>query len=139
MAIKKTPESNPKLSQNPQKNSPSLNEVPCCRGRETCSFDSAKTTLTPQKMETKKPRTRIMVKYDVGFNNTLFLRGKGANLNWEQGSPLKNIKNDEWVWETDASFNTCEFKALINDTQFEAGENHPISCGASIQYTPKFE
>lgn len=86
----------------------------------------------------KNQRTRVLVKYDVGFQNSMSIRGKGANLNWNKGIPLKNVKPDEWVWETDASFNTCEFKVLINDTVFETGENHPISCGASLHYTPKF-
>ena len=93
----------------------------------------------PPKAEAKKgPKTRIVVRYNVGFDNHLTLRGKGANLSWDKGTPLKNVKHDEWLWETETSFNTCEFKVLINDSHYEIGENHPISCGASIQYTPKF-
>ena len=102
----------------------------------TTSSTAAKTEI---KTDSKKaPKTRVVVRYDVGFNNTLCIRGKGANLNWDKGITLKNIKADEWVWETEASFNTCEFKVLINDSYFETGENHPISCGACIHYTPKF-
>lgn len=86
----------------------------------------------------KGPRTRVVVRMDVGFENFLTIRGKGADLDWEKGITLKNIKPDEWIWETDTHFNTCEFKILMNDTVYEIGENHPISCGASIQYTPKF-
>lgn len=83
-------------------------------------------------------KTRITIKYDVGFSNSLYLRGKGANLSWDRGVPLKNVKNDEWVWETDAPFNTCEFKVLINDQRFEEGENHPLNPGGNISYTPRF-
>jgi hypothetical protein len=83
-------------------------------------------------------KTRITIKYDVGFNNHFTIRGKGANLNWEKGQSLKNIKADEWIWETDAHFSQCEFKILINDSQYEKGENHLINCGASVVYTPKF-
>lgn len=86
----------------------------------------------------KGPKTRIIIKYDVGFNNTLFLRGKGANLSWDKGVSLKNVKNDEWIWETDTPFTTGEFKVLINDKHYEIGENHPLTCGANIHYTPKF-
>lgn len=116
----------------------------CCMGTATCLTDqsSQKQTSvnTPMpKAEIKKgPKTRVVVRFDVGFNNILTIRGKGANLNWDKGAPLRNTKPDEWIWETEASFNTCEFKVLINDNQYEIGENHPISCGASIQYTPKF-
>lgn len=86
----------------------------------------------------KGPTTRIVVKYDVGFSNALYLRGKGANLSWDKGVLLKNTRSDEWVWETDVPFTNCEFKVLINDEQYEIGDNHPLNCGATVQYTPKF-
>ena len=86
----------------------------------------------------KGPLTRIIIKYDVGFPNSIFIRGKGANLNWDKGLELKNIKTDEWIWESETPFSTCEFKVLINDQFYEQGENHLLDCGASIQYSPKF-
>jgi hypothetical protein len=86
----------------------------------------------------KGPKTRVMIKYDIGFNNVLTIRGKGANLSWDKGITLKNVKNDEWVWESDIPFTTCEFKVLINDAQYEQGDNHPLSCGTSLEYTPTF-
>ena len=86
----------------------------------------------------KGPISRITVKYDVGFANALFLRGKGAGLSWDKGIALKNVKTDEWVWETDQSFTSVEFKVLINDKEYEIGDNHSLTCGASIQYAPQF-
>jgi hypothetical protein len=87
---------------------------------------------------TKGPKTRITVKYDIGFGRMLFLRGRGANLSWDKGVALKNMSADEWVWETDTPFSTCEFKVLINDREYEIGENHPLTCGANVSYTPRF-
>lgn len=92
----------------------------------------------PLSAEKRKGTTRIIVKYDVGFGNSLFIRGKGANLSWDQGILLANQKPDEWIWETDVPFSACEFKVLINDSDFEIGENHPLTAGSTIQYTPKF-
>lgn len=83
-------------------------------------------------------KTRVTVHYDVGFRNSLFIRGKGANLSWEHGIPLKNIAADCWVWEIDDMFTVAEFKILINDTMYEDGSNHTIKCGAHIEYTPHF-
>lgn len=117
----------------------------CCNGSSSCTTTSIQTTksspskLSEKKGEAKKgPKTRIIVKYDIGFNNQITLRGKGANLSWDKGVVLKNVKPDEWIWESDLPFTTCEFKVLINDMHYELGDNHPLSCGASIQYTPRF-
>jgi len=94
----------------------------------------------PEKMKqsSKKAKTRILVRYNVGYDNHLFIRGNGAGLSWDHGVMLKNIGPDEWVWETSAPFRDCEFKVLINDQQFENGENHHISDGGAVQYTPNF-
>lgn len=83
-------------------------------------------------------KTRVVVKYDVGFPNHLTIRGKGANLSWDRGQPLKNLHKDEWVWETDQSFQHCEFKVLINDTSYEVGSNHSLHAGSCVTYTPHF-
>ncbi len=83
-------------------------------------------------------KTRIHIRFDCGFNNQLYIRGQGANLRWDKGILLKNIKADEWVWETDAKFPSCEFKILINDSIYETGLNHKINCCGSLSYTPHF-
>jgi hypothetical protein len=82
--------------------------------------------------------SRIKVKYDVGFNNNLYIRGNGPGLSWEQGALMKNVGPDEWVWETSQPFSDCEFKVLINDECFEGGDNHRLSKGGTVQYTPYF-
>jgi hypothetical protein len=95
-------------------------------------------TLNPPEKKKGASTTRVIVKYDVGFGNALYIRGKGANLNWDKGIMLRNVKPNEWHWETDLPFNACEFKILINDNEYEAGDNHPLTAGSSIQYTPRF-
>lgn len=85
----------------------------------------------------KKP-TRVTIRYDVGFNNHIFIRGKGAGLSWDRGVLLKNTGPDEWIWETTHSFETCEFKVLINDQHYEAGDNRTLQEGTWVQYTPTF-
>jgi hypothetical protein len=91
------------------------------------------------KSKPKKEKTRIVVQYDAGFANQVFLRGSGIpELNWGKGVQLKNVKNNEWVWETDSNFASGEFKVLINDQTYEAGGNHHIYPGTSIRINPKF-
>lgn len=111
----------------------------CATPAKAAAKGSADAPFAPTSAESRKGgKTKIVVKYDVGFNNSLFLRGKGASLSWEKGIPLKNIRPDEWVWETEAPFSTCEFKVLINDKQYETGENHRLTSGTQMQYTPQF-
>lgn len=96
------------------------------------------TPVLPTREKKKGNITRVLIKYDIGFGNVLFIRGQGGNLSWEKGIPLQNHKNDEWIWETESSFTNCEFKVLINDEVYEVGDNHPLAQGCSIQYSPKF-
>lgn len=96
------------------------------------------TNQPPNKQKIKNALTQVVIRYDVGFNNHLFIRGNGANLNWDKGIMLKNIRADEWLWETDQLFDTCEFKILINDSQYEQGENHILKCKNCFEYTPCF-
>jgi hypothetical protein len=86
----------------------------------------------------KKSGARIVVRYDVGYDNYLYIRGNGPGLSWERGVKLKNVGPDEWVWETDLPTNNCEFKILINDKQYETGDNHKLHNGVAFQYTPRF-
>jgi hypothetical protein len=80
--------------------------------------------------------TKITIKFDCGYPNTLYIRGKGSNLSWEKGLALKNVKHDEWVYETNDP--TLEFKVLINDRHYEQGENHRVNHSGNFQYHPKF-
>ncbi len=82
--------------------------------------------------------TRVTIRYNVGFSNNLFIRGKGPGLSWDHGTMLKNVGPDEWVWETDTPFDDAEFKVLINDKQYEAGDNHHVHNGSWVQISPKF-
>lgn len=99
--------------------------------------DQENPSTTPR-YATNQKKTQITIKYDVGFPNQLTIRGNGANLSWDRGQPLKNIKRDEWVWETDVPFTHCEFKVLVNDRHYETGDNHHLTHGTSIVYTPHF-
>jgi hypothetical protein len=117
----------------------------CCSGNPSCTTHAAHhhsigstAHAAPTNSAQKNTKTRIVIKYDVGFNNSLYLRGNGHSLSWEKGIPLKNSKTDEWVWESDQPFSSLEFKVLINDKQYEAGDNHKVLCGGTIQYTPRF-
>lgn len=110
------------------------------KNASTKQSETNTTTSSYQTNEKKKAKAkpRVVIHCDVGFNNSVFIRGSGANLSWDKGIMLQNTKPDEWVWETDQSFNSCEFKALINDSQYEQGDNHLLTNGNCLEYTPLF-
>lgn len=110
--------------------------IPCCQGQKTLQKTAPE--VTSKKPMPTGPKTRIIIHYDVGFPNSLYIRGEGSELSWEKGLLLKNVKSDEWIWETTKPFTTCQFKILINDSEYELGENHLLTYGASVHYTPKF-
>jgi hypothetical protein len=93
---------------------------------------------TPSVPTTKCAKTRLTIRFDCGFPNRVTIRGSGCNLSWKKGIPLKNIKADEWLFETDEDFQKCEFKVLLNDEIYETGQNRILVCGTSSHYTPKF-
>lgn len=92
---------------------------------ETASSSSAKSAV-------------IQVNYDVGFNNTLYIRGSGGPLSWEKGLPLENVGASNWTWSTDQVNSPVEFKLLINDELYETGENRHLEVGVTLNITPQF-
>ena len=74
-------------------------------------------------------RTTVIVNYDCGLPNTLYIRGEGIpSLSWDNGTPLHNVRCDEWIWETDETFDAINFKILLNDQTYEFGEDHQLIC-----------
>lgn len=89
------------------------------------------------KLANQTTTTRILVHFDAGFGNQLYIRGQGGELSWDQGLIMQNVAGNLWVWETSTT-DDLEFKILINDTVWEYGENHFIDGCQSGDYWPKF-
>jgi hypothetical protein len=104
-----------------------------CQGKCTCE----------PKPKTRKSCTRkstvAVMKCDIGFGNTLFIRGEGAkNLSWDKGLAL-TFDEKEQAWCFRASGNRpIEFKVLINDSKWSEGENFVLSPGGKQTFEPIF-
>lgn len=68
----------------------------------------------------------------------LFVRGTGPGMSWEKGIELKKKGDDEFVFEFDAPFDTFECKLLLNDEQWEFGENRIVEKGKPVIFSPIF-
>ncbi len=106
--------------------------------KKAVAAPAKRTSSTKISKKSVAKKTKVVVRFDVGLNNSVYLRGDGPSLSWDKGTLLKNQGNDTWVWETTKSFRTGEFKVLINDLFFEAGDNRQVKPGEIIEYTPDF-
>jgi hypothetical protein len=106
--------------------------------RFTLSAEQAKPVEIDPIVE--RPRTQIVVRFDAGYGNRLFLRGEGApGLSWERGVEMRCVGENLWVWETDRGDLTgLKFKVLKNDRDWEKGDNHQIRQGERQEILPRF-
>lgn len=87
----------------------------------------------------QKNTAEVIVRFDVGFSNRLYIRGQGNGLNWQKGQEMENVGPDRWRWiAKNPTTGPCEFKVLINDSRYETGSNHRLNQGEKAEYTPHF-
>jgi hypothetical protein len=79
----------------------------------------------------------IEAKVDVGFGNTLYLRGEGHGLSWNRGIPLTCVNGSTWKWSGEAD-DKMKFKLLINDAIWAKGEDLVAAPGDKIEIAPAF-
>lgn len=82
--------------------------------------------------------TRIIVKYNVGWGNQLFIRGTGAGLNWHKGVLMQCVGEDEWLWEQLVSQGGLKFKVLVNDEIWNLDEDSAVDAGDTVIFHPSF-
>ncbi len=99
---------------------------------------SAKRKKTVKTAPAKMPITTIIAKIDVGYGNQLFIRGNGANLNWDHGIAMDNVTRNEWSLSSSEIRDDIECKLLINDRVWSAGENLTLKAGKKLVVEPKF-
>jgi hypothetical protein len=81
--------------------------------------------------------TTIDVKLDVGYGNTLYLRGEGSGLTWDRGVPLSCVDGKTWRWSQPVkSAITC--KVLLNDQVWSSGQDLKVAPGQKIEVAPAF-
>lgn len=83
-------------------------------------------------------KTTIIANVDVGFGNSLFIRGEGAGLSWDKGTQLENVSPYEWAFSSTAAKNGITFKFLVNDEAWADGENLTVPTGGTSVSSPVF-
>ena len=85
-----------------------------------------------------KVQTRIIARVDVGYGNTLFIRGDGPGLSWSQGIPMECVSGDQWEITLDESNHPVSFKVLVNDMIWCTGQDNVVASGSTVTVTPEF-
>ncbi len=83
--------------------------------------------------------TTITARIDIGFGNTLHLRGEGPDLSWHQGVPLECVADDEWTITLPEAARPVVFKFLVNDLTWSAGPDYVVAPGSALMIEPTFE
>ncbi len=101
---------------------------------------AAKKTTT-KKTAAAKPaesKTVITAKIDIGFGNTLHVRGSGPGLSWDGGVPMNCVGDDEWSITLTGATVPVVFKFLVNDLSWSSGEDFVVEPGSSVVIEPGF-
>jgi len=86
----------------------------------------------------KVSRVTIVAKIDVGFGNTLYVRGDGAGLAWDKGTLLTCESSDTWSIVLDRVSKPIAFKFVLNDIEWSAGEDYMAMPGDTVTVGPVF-
>lgn len=86
----------------------------------------------------KPSLTTITAQVDVGFGNTLYIRGAGGGLSWTVGVPMTCVAADLWRISLDAARQDIAFKVLVNDVSWSAGADYSAVSGANVTIRPSF-
>lgn len=81
--------------------------------------------------------TTVVAHIDIGWGNSLYIRGEGAGLSWESGV-LMDWVDGAWSWSTTAAKDGLAFKFLINDEIWAAGEDLSVEAGGTSVSSPSF-
>ena len=113
-----------------------LADLPETTTQTTTPPVKAAETTTGSARSNAKPVT-IEAKIDVGFGNSLYLRGEGLGLSWNQGVPLTCVDGKTWKW-TGETKEQVKFKLLINDQVWSQGEDLVAAPGQKVEISPAF-
>lgn len=86
----------------------------------------------------KVEKTSIIARVDVGFGNSLYIRGEGAGLSWDKGVQLDNVSPYEWAFSTTKAKGDVTFKFLINDAVWAEGDDLTVAKGGISISSPVF-
>ena len=93
---------------------------------------------TVKAVATKAVTTTIRACIDVGFGNSLYVRGEGPGLSWDKGVLMECRGQDQWQISFGESSRPFLVKVLVNDQTWSTGPDYTVPCGVSLTLAPQF-
>ncbi|MBS0651300.1 MAG: hypothetical protein JSR93_09075 [Verrucomicrobia bacterium] len=81
--------------------------------------------------------TPITIQFPARLGEHLYIRGEGSGLTWEQRVPLINIDANTWQLRQPMQ-GEFKFKILLNNEEWETGNDHLAKGGDEISVSPVF-
>lgn len=101
----------------------------------------ASPVFTPPAVKTptwSEAQTTITAQIDIGFGNTLYIRGDGPGLSWEKGVVMDCVIDDKWSISLSGVGAPVVFKFLVNDLTWSAGDDYVVNPGSELAVVPTF-
>lgn len=140
----KTTDSAAKRPAAPKKSSaakpaPAVKAVPAAKPAPVAEPAAAKPVAAVKRAKPAGPQpTVIQANIDVGFGNTLYIRGEGPGLSWDRGQTMDCLKDDLWAFTIEAAARPIIVKFLINDETWCTGDDYVVEPGNKITLVPTF-
>jgi hypothetical protein len=83
--------------------------------------------------------TLIVARVALGAANSLFIRGEGGGLSWNEGQRLGRVAPDTWIWLGTDVKTRIVFQLLLDDTIWARGERFTMKPGERQEIEPDFE
>ena len=99
---------------------------------------SPRSAAAVKPVASKTVQTTISARVDVGFGNSLFIRGEGAGLSWDLGILMDCVEANLWRIVLPESVRGHTFKFLVNDLTWSTGSDFNAASGSSSTHTPEF-
>jgi len=122
------------------KSDPTVAAAPSAGAAKPTKASAAKPTKKRAKPAGRSGPTPIRVHYNVGMGNRITVRGDADPFRWDRGVDAQNSAADVWEFQLEQvpAGATFQFKPLINDTTYSAGDNYVGTGGQTLDIFPAF-
>ncbi|HUR58738.1 MAG TPA: hypothetical protein VM029_13580 [Opitutaceae bacterium] len=137
----KSPAPATKSTRAPAKKAAAARTAPAAQTAPVALAVAALSVAAPKSVKavpTKPVTTTIRACIDVGFGNSVYVRGEGPGLSWDKGVLMECLGQDQWQVALGESSRPFLVKFLVNDQTWSTGPDYTVPSGVSLTLAPQF-